>query len=126
MNAIISKLVNRASDLADVEPVSAMTGSTSARSLARLTNFEMMAFMAGHFGMPANGARAVEVKGKSERRGSGHFRSHDSCRSAFFRGRGFFGFLFCRDAPKIKTTGSGTHHGMVANTTHTSRVRKER
>jgi hypothetical protein len=46
--------------------------------------------MAGHFGLPANCAREREDKCKSERRGFGHFRSHNSCRSAFFAGKVFF------------------------------------
>jgi hypothetical protein len=62
----------------------------------------MIAFMAGHFGMPANCAGAVEDKCKSERRGFGHFRSHNSCRSAFFAGEVFLFFGLAATRRKSK------------------------
>jgi hypothetical protein len=81
--------------------------------------------MAGHLGMPANCARAVEDKCKFERRGFGHFRSHNSCRSAFLAGE-VFCFSFAGPRRKSKSLVQGRTTAWLQTQTHTSRVRKER
>jgi len=74
--------------------------------------------MAGHFDEPAKGMSEREDKCKFERQQTGHFNSHNSCRSAL-RGRDLlFGFAMTRR--KIKKTGSGTHHDNMATRAHTS------
>jgi hypothetical protein len=87
----------------------------------------MIAFMAGHFGLPAKCAREREEKCKSERRQLDRFRSHNSCRSAL-RGRWlFFGFA----APRRKSNGwfkDAPRHGSLPQLTRavSGRMRNRR
>jgi len=74
--------------------------------------------MAGHFNEPAQGVVEREDKCKFEREQSGHFSSHNSCRTAQRRRGLVFGLAMMRR--KIKRTGSGTHHDSMATHAHTS------
>jgi hypothetical protein len=84
----------------------------------------MMAFMAGHLGLPAKCVKERENKCKSERQHRDQLRSHNSCRSAL-RGRGIIFWFVAATRRKSIRLVQGRITAWVAGATHTSRARKD-